>query len=121
MFHTVITKNLSLNQSPSPHKRHIRRHHCVEQHVRVQRQTGHVDDRLADDVDIHQGFDLDVAIGLQDACGHAGGHFCGGVADVDLTDRYVVFTAIQAGSFGHTAHAVLGGCVGDRVGARGGG
>ena len=93
----------------------------MEQHIRVQRQTGHVDDGLADDVDVHQGFDFYIAIGLQDACGHAGGHFCGCIANVYLTYGDVVFTAVQAGGFGHAAHAVLGGCVGDGVGSWGGG
>ncbi len=72
----------------------------MKQHIRVQRQTGHVDHRLADDIDVHQGFDFYVAVGLQDARRHFGGHFCGGVAYVYLAYSDVVFTAVQAGGFG---------------------
>ena len=41
----------------------------MEQHIRIQRQAGHVDDGLTDDVDVHQGFNFDIAVGLQDLSG----------------------------------------------------
>ena len=53
---------------------HLGGHHRHEQHVGFNGKAGHVQHRLADVRHVHQRLDLDRAVGLRHALGHALGH-----------------------------------------------
>ena len=93
----------------------------MEHHVRFQRQIGHVQHRLADDVHIHQGFNRHLTIGLHNAGRHALGHLGCGIANVDLPDSDVVFATVERRCLGQARDGVFGRRVGNRIGARRGG
>jgi ORF6N domain len=80
---------------PSPHKRHLCRHHCHEQHVDVEWQAGHVDDRVGYVFHVEGRFWLEGHVGLQGAVGYGRCERCCGVTDVDLAAGDVVLAAFE--------------------------
>ena len=79
-----VTALIERPSLPPPDKRHLRRQHGHELHVRVERQARHVEHRADDVRDVEARFRTDLAVGLQRADGEPIGHLGRRVADVDL-------------------------------------
>ncbi len=102
----------TLIRSPSPNKRHLRRHHGNELHVGLERKAGHVDHGASNIVDIHRRLDFDRAVGLRHTLFHARRHIGRGIANVDLAAGDVVFAPIEGRRFGQPGDGVFGGRIG---------
>jgi hypothetical protein len=84
-------------------------HHGHELDVGLEREVGHVEDRVGYMANVHSWLRQHSAVGLWDSGLHPLAHFRGGIAYIDLSAGDVVFAAVQRDRFRKSGGRVFGG------------
>ena len=92
----------------SADKRHFGRHNGHELYIGAERQAGHINHRPCNVSHIDNRLNRNGSIGLRNAVFHDAAHGGVGVADIDLSDSDIIFTAVQRRGLGQAGDAMFG-------------